>query len=78
VHDKNRVDFSADRVGARQKPSRFFQRTESVQDKNRVDFSADRVGANKNRVGFIDAIALPVVITTHSHINDFETNGTPY
>jgi len=53
-------------------------KTELVQNKNRVDFSADRVGANKNRVGFIDAIALPVVITTHSHINNFETNSTPY
>jgi len=62
VQEKNRVNFSADRVGARKKPSRFLTKIESVQNKNRVDFSADQVGANKNRVGIIDAIALPVII----------------
>jgi len=62
--------FDKNQVGAKQKPSRFLTKTESI-------FQWTRSVQNKNRVGIIDAIALPVVIIIHSHINNFETNGTP-
>ena len=47
------------------------------QNKNWVDFSADRVGA-KQKSGQYYRCHCPTCYYNYSHINNFETNSTPY